>query len=476
MSSVTQLEKAAEKIAREGRRQNSDRNTGRGEASSIPTDALPKDADHLKIAERYIAQEAVSSGVRPVFALGALHTYSRAAGLWSPVSLDALAAAVGRMFSDYKLCRRNSDYKQIAALIATCAEDDDFFADAPGGVAAAGSFYRVTSSGEIAVETLTAEHRQRMSVVSAPDFEAAPPLLDALLDNAFGIGDAGDAQRELLQQGLGAALTGMLWRYRTVLMLYGASSTGKSTILEVLKCFFSPDRVGATNPQNWGHEYHAAALAGRALNLVGELDPTSPIPGGIFKAVTGGDVIEARHPNHRPFSFVCMAGHVFNCNRLPPTRDKSDAFFRRWRVVEFQNSIAPGQEIIGLAERIFAEEQAAVLGWLLKGAASLARRGSLPDTDNHRRLIEYWRAANNSALQFILDREYVEASKAGMKIPAQEVFAAYRKWANDVGLKPMGRNAFYEAIGDGGGRHGVTIADDRDGVKIVHGVSLRKCL
>lgn len=430
----------------------------------------------MQLAEAYIRSATLRDTVQPVFSLGAFYTYSTHGGLWRALSLDELAAEVGRMFSGYKLCKRHSDYRQIASLIATAAADDDFFVDAPGGIAAAGRFYRVARSGEIIDEPLAAEHRQRTSVQSAPDMDGHPPLLWRLLDNAFGIGDSGDAQRELLQMALGAAITGELWRQRVVVLLLGASSTGKSTLLEVLKSFLPADRVGATNPQNWGNEYHAAALAGRMLNLVGELDPTSPIPGGIFKAVTGGDVVEARHPTHRPFSFVCTAAHIFNANRLPPTRDKSDAFFRRWRIVEFRNSISVGSEIVGLAERIFNEEQAAVLGWLLEGASMLARRGSLPETENHKRMIEYWRAANNSALQFVLDREYIEPASPDYEIQAQELFVAYRKWSGDVGLKAMGRNAFYEALQDGGARQGVLLADDRNGVKVVHGISLRKCL
>lgn len=243
------------------------------------------------------------------------------------------------------------------------------------------------------------------------------------------------------------------------------------------KAFFPADRVGATNPANWTNEYHTAALAGRSLNLVGELDGTTPIQGGTFKAVTGGDVIEARHPTHRPFSFVCVAGHIFNCNRLPPTRDKSDAFFRRWRIVEFANSVAPGTEIIGLADRIFNDEQSAVLAWLLEGSAKLAKQGGFPHTDNHIRLIQYWRAGNNSALQFLLDPEYVDIAggKATVTpIAAKEVFALYRKWASEAGVKPMGRNAFYEAVADGAVRLGVVISDDKNGVKEIAGIGLKK--
>ena len=436
--------------------------------------AIQADADQLVLAERFIDSVEDQTGERPVFSLGSFYTYDKISCLWRPANLDAIAVQVGSKFPGHKLCKKLSDYRQIASIVATLTEEQDFFANALGGVAAGGEFYRISATGEIVSEVLDAGHRQRLSVPAVPDFAAKAPLLSKLLDNALGSDDAGLAQQRLLQMGLGAALARILWRYRMVLMLNGASSTGKSTILEILKSFFPPDSVGATNPQNWGNEYHAAALAGRVLNLVGELDPNVAIQGGIFKAVTGGDVVEARHPTHRPFSFVCTAGHIFNCNRLPPTRDKSDAFFRRWRIVEFGNSVAPGAEIIGLADKIIAEEQAAVLAWLLQGAADLVRNGGFPETENHSRLIQYWRAGNNSALQFVLDKEYVELARPEVPVSAQAAFTLYRKWACDVGVKVMGRNAFYEALGDGGGRLGVVVADDRSGLKTVFGIGLRK--
>ena len=449
MSNVTSLVKAAERLAT---------------------------PNQLTLAEQMLDILEEETSEPPVFSLGAVYLFNRPTGLWIPCTVDSLAIRIGREFCGNKLCRKASDYRQIASLVTALCEDETFFSEAPGGVTAGGEFYQVTKSGMVESKTVEANDRQRMCVAAKPEFDADAPLLNRLLDNALGKDGGGKAQKALLQMALGAALTCTLWRYRTVLMLFGLSSTGKSTLLEVLKRFFPADRVGATNPANWTNEYHAAALAGRSLNLVGELDGTTPIQGGTFKAVTGGDVIEARHPTHRPFPFVCTAGHIFNCNRLPPTRDKSDAFFRRWRIVEFSNSVAPGDEIIGLADRIFAEEQAAVLGWLLCGAANLAKRGSFPTTSNHDRLIQYWRAGNNSALQFLLDPEYIERygdSTTNPTLSAKEVFGLYRKWAHEVGVRPMGRNAFYEAIAEGAGRIGVVIDDDNDGVKRISGIGLK---
>src|SRR5690606_9156017 len=114
---------------------------------------------------------------------------------------------------------------------------------APAGIAADGQFWRVTAAGEIRSEPITPEHRQRMQVMQTPAFEAEAPLFFGILRNAFGEGADGDGQRELLQMGLGAALTRQLWRHRIALLLYGKTSTGKSTILEIFRALFPLDVI-----------------------------------------------------------------------------------------------------------------------------------------------------------------------------------------------------------------------------------------
>jgi len=434
---------------------------------------LPDSATQHEIAAHVIKTTTDETGRPPIHYQGAAYRIDPVDQLWKPWPKDRIEVDVASRYGTQKLCRRATDYRQIVGHLCQLCEDSEFFSGAPAGIAADGQFWRVTASGEIKSEPLTPEHRQRMQVMQTPAFEAEAPRFFGILRNAFGEGAEGEGQRELLQMGLGAALSRQLWRHRIALLLYGKTSTGKSTILEIFRSLFPLDVIGATSPQNWASEYYVAALAGKTLNIVGELDPHTPIPGGPFKAVTGGDVVEGRHPTHRPFSFVCEAAHIFNCNRLPPTRDKSDAFFRRWRIVEFSNPIPVGSEITGLAERITAEESGAVLGWLLDGAAKLAQRGSLPETGAHRRLIETWRSANNSALQFLTDAEYCKTGSNGPQ-PAALVFDNYRKWASTEGVKPLGRTGFYEAVADGGGRLGVTIFKDREGITTIEGVSLQK--
>lgn len=427
---------------------------------------LADDADHYKIASAVLDAIKRETGHRPIYALGQIWRVRDP--LWIPLSLDAVAVEVGQRFGGLKFCRRGGDFRSIAQLAAGIASADDFFDRAPVGVAGPANFWRIDpTTGETSIEPLAPEHRQRMRLRAEPDPEAEAPLWDRLLDYAFPPGSVDDQQRDLLQMLFGGALARSLWRHRVVALLLGATTSGKTTLLNVLANFFPADLVGGTNPQHWGSEYYIASLAGKLLNIVGELDPDEPIPGGAFKKVTGGDIVEGRHPTHRPFSFTSTAAHFFNANRLPPTVDRSDAFFRRWRIIQFTRTVPDDEVVVDLAERIFEEESGAVAAWMLAGAQRLAlAKGGVPETDQHRALMAKWRRANNSALQFLVDPAACVLDPTSETDGAQ-LFEAYKRWAAAAGVKAFGRNNFYDAIVDGAGRLGVTRDERRDGAVFI---------
>jgi len=428
------------------------------------------EADHYKIAAAFA--EKIGGEVPPVYSLGVLWTYRN--GLWVSLPVEAAAAGIGRSFGGLKYCRRGSDFSQIAKLACAQVADDHFFELAPAGIATPAGFWRVADDGGIVCEKLTPEHRQRMQLEVDPDFETETPLFDALLDQALGgiapDGDDGD-QIELLQMAAGGALARSLWRYRTAILLLGKTTTGKTTLMKIIKSVFPADQVAATSPQRWGNEYYTAALAGKAINVVGELDPHDPIPGGAFKNVVGNDPIDGRHPTHRPFTFVCQAAHFFNANKLPPTVDRSDAFFRRWRILSFEREVPEERIDPEYAEKVIVGEIGGVVAWMLNGAKKLATAKALPETPQHRAALTRWRVGNNSALQFLLDTAACRLDPS-YQVSGQELFAAYTRWAADAGVRAFGRNGFYEAIDEGAGRLGVRCKSTRGEAVNVVGVTL----
>lgn len=386
-------------------------------------------------------------------------------GLYRRMSAEAMQVEVARRYGGRKLCKKHSDFRQIVDHSAALFELPDFFEHAPPGVASAAGFHSLNEAGQVETVPLSLEHRQTWALPFAPEFEAEAPLLDGVLAAAFE-GDDPEAQTDLWWQVVGAALFGLMPRLQVALLMIGRERTGKSLLQRVLERVFPPEAVCAVSPSSWGHEYHVAALAGRRLNVVGELSDDAPIPAAAFKNVTGQNLVAGRHPTHRPFSFRCLAAHCFASNVLPPTTDRSEAFYRRWRVLRFPNTVPPERVDPELFDKIVANEMPAILASAFLGAQRVAQAGALRTTGPHLALMERWRHAANPLQQFLADDEWIDLDPEARSHTPTEVYEAYRKWAASCGFRnPFGRNHFIELLDATGATRGVAIK--RSGTRTV---------
>jgi putative DNA primase/helicase len=413
----------------------------------------------------------------PLADSGALYRYERRSGLWRRHEIDALARFVGEMIDETN-CKRVSDYRGIAQLVYSRARDDvahdaSPFDAAPPGIAADGVFFRLNCTKVERVK-LAPEHLARFAVPVAPDTKHPRPLFDALIAASFSTSDADHGeQRVLLQQHFGACVIGAAARMQKAMLWRGVERSGKSTLQEVMRSMFRAENVAAVPPHLWAHEYHCAALAGKVLNTVGEVDDKRPLTVA-FKNVVGRDLLHGRHVTHRPFSFRNEAAHVFNCNGFPPTEDQTNAFWDRWSGVEFRHTRPPENRDDRLAEKIIASELPGVLAWAIEGAQLLAEAGGrFIETVAHTAMIEKWRGRTDSVRSWLFDRDVVELLrdepddrqvKEYWLRTQTELHRHYCTWCQMARRHPLGLHTFGDALRNAFGVAG--LSEDRATHKI----------
>jgi P4 family phage/plasmid primase-like protien len=437
--------------------------TGAGRAIKVEADAAP--ATHFELAQRWISMRTVQEH-RPVYC-GGMFFVGQPDGLWGTLSIERVETEVAAMFGAEKLCRRGSDYRQIAHVCASSCDDPRFFDAAPLGMVTAKGFHQVESAGVVRTVSLSLDHRQVFRLAWVPDDEAAMPLFDGLLRTAFA-GDDCEEQMQVMQEVFGAVLLGLLPKLQRVALFLGKEGSGKSTLQRLVERLFPPEAVSAVSPFSWSKEYSVAALMGRRLNVVGELSDDAPIPAASFKNVTGQNLIEGRHPTHRPFFFTCTASHLFASNVLPPTTDRSDAMFRRWVILVFKNRVQADAIDPDLLDKIVAAEVPAILAWAIKGAERVSQAGRLHESAAQRAAIGRWKAAANPVLQFLLDPDSVELDRTAYALSTRTVYEQYRRWSSQAGFRnPFGRNHFLELLDSTGAQVGVAVKHS-----MVHGMRL----
>lgn len=375
---------------------------------------------------------------KPVGYQGTLYVISQS-NLWESKSVDMLIPIVADMHDGKEHCSRASDYRAISEHAIALVTDEKFFADAPTGLACPGGFYQVKDN-KISLVPLMPEHRQRVMLDFTPAMMPIP-LFDKFIGETFKSVHDGeeDQQTQLMQEIAGGIMLGTLHKFQTAILFYEPfGRAGKGTIEKQLRKLVPEEFHSAISPFKWGEDYHVAALAGKRLNVVGELPEDKPIPASAFKTVIGGDLVTGRHPTHRPITFTNEAAHLFMSNHMITTKDQSEAFFARWKIVEFPNSrLRLGLPLDkDLAQRIIDNELPGIAYWALEGAARLLSNGKLSDSAAHDRLIAKWRRTTNTLEEFIHDE--CELFQDG-SYKRSEFYVAYTEWCSENGRKPFSK-------------------------------------
>lgn len=386
------------------------------------------------------------NGHKPVGHQCSLFAVNPSTGLWERKSAELLIRMVAEMHDGKDHCSRASDYRAIAEHSISLATDDRFFTEAPNGLACPGGFYQI-SDNTISLLPLMPEHRQRVMLDFIP-VNMPTPQFDAFLHETFKSEYEGEEQQQihLLQEIAGGIMLGTLHKFQIAILFYEPfGRAGKGTIEKQLRRLVPAEFISAISPFKWHQDYHVATLAEKRLNVVGELPENEPIPSAAFKSVIGGDLVTGRHPTHRPITFTNEAAHLFMSNHMITTKDQSEAFFARWKIIEFPNSrLRLGLPLDkDLAQRIIDTELPGIAYWALKGAARLLRNGKLSESTAHDRLMAKWRRTTNTLEEFI--HECCELSVDG-NYRRSDFYVAYTEWCSDNGRKPFSKGRVKELL------------------------------
>lgn len=163
------------------------------------------------------------------------------------------------------------------------------------------------------------------------DIEATCPMIDKFLSDVLASPEDKDVFYEL-------AGFGLMKDYfmEKAFMFVGNGRNGKGKSIELLKRL-----VGASNCASVplsamdSNSPFINTLWKRYFNLAGDISSKDLKETGMFKQLTGRDLISANRKYLSVIEFANYAKLVFACNDLPRVYDYSDGFWERWVLLEF---------------------------------------------------------------------------------------------------------------------------------------------
>lgn len=399
---------------------------------------------HIEIAEQFLLMPEYKNLVA---CEGEMWLCDQKTHIWKKITLKNIGQQIASHFKSQQLCRRVSEYKALSELVYDRAERASFYEDAPKGIATPTSFYSICES-KLTQVTLNASHRARFQVDIEPSKEEPAMLLKTLRD-AFSPDDA-DEQIRQLRMFTGLAIFNLQHREQKALLLYGVGGSFKSGFQKIIEKLVRKEYLSAVSPIEWDQDYKKAALVGKLINLVPEINNDTVIPGAEFKSVVGCDRVTARETYGKAFSFLPGCAHWFNSNFFLTTRDQSDAFWRRWAIVHFSRSKPEKERDPNLAETIIKTELPMILNWAIEGVVDYLEN-KLFLSQAHEKLLDKWKRESNSVQGWISDSEcngVTEAEQKRASITLVDAYKKYEYWCRDNNFKVVSSKVYRSRMED----------------------------
>lgn len=205
------------------------------------------------------------------------------------------------------------------------------------------------------------------------------------------------------------------------LMLYGSNGrNGKSKLLQLLTTLLGVENTASISLQDLEEDDFATAnLFGKMVNVSADISNHAMRHTGMFKKVTGRDVIQANRKFKAYFKFVNYAKMIFASNELPMVYTVSEAFWLRWVIIEFPYQFLPEKEIKSLSPKekakariqdpdviknILSEEELnGLLLWSLEGLKRLFKNNDFSTNRTSKQVRQQWLRNSSSIRAFLED-------------------------------------------------------------------------
>jgi P4 family phage/plasmid primase-like protien len=200
-----------------------------------------------------------------------------------------------------------------------------------------------------------------------------------------------------------------------------------------------------------GTRFQTFPLVTAKVNISGEL-PTDmgasamAAMEGNFKHAVSGGTIEVERKGVDKTLERCRARFVMAGNSLPTFIDRSDAIWRRKRIIPFDVQIPERERNPDLAKSIIENELPGIFLWAVQGLADVIRTNSLPDCERGLAIKGEHRESCDHEMSFLMDS--YETADRTFRIKAIDLYKSYKEWCMDNGYRAKGESKFKNRVLD----------------------------
>jgi P4 family phage/plasmid primase-like protien len=299
-------------------------------------------------------------------------------------------------------------------------------------LADAGWNYCNLQNGVFNLTTLELESHQRDLFLTSQfgfsyDAEALCPRWLVFLNEVF---QSNQELVNLMQEAVGYTLTSET-RFEATFWLLGEGSTGKSTILRLLKRLMGSSAIELDLNTLARNSYQTVDIFGKRLITCSEVESGSKLAAGFIKRLVSGEELVARQIRSMTTRGETIGKLWWAMNELPHNSDKSNAIYRRVIILPCDNAIPKEKRNHNLLSEL-TQELPGIFNWAIEGWKRLQNRGYFPEVQEVTQAVEAYRSANDIEGSFLEDTEWIMPNE-NASIKASELYMGLKLWAERNG-------------------------------------------
>ena len=206
--------------------------------------------------------------------------------------------------------------------------------------------------------------------------------------------------------------------------------------------------VGRTYPLLCSQDFFedkfvSSQLYGTILNVAGDISDVTLSSSSVFKVLTGDDSISAQFKGKDRFEFFNRAKIIFSANMLPPTKDKTVGFYRRWVICELKSDMVQNPNPRLAAELL--EEKDGIFLWMVEGAKRL-QMNAVFSTPTGAEDLDAVYTEKSAPVTLFLRECCDEDERFESTITPEVLYREYRKWCVRSRKQKVSQREFIDAV------------------------------
>lgn len=262
--------------------------------------------------------------------------------------------------------------------------------------------------------------------------------------------------RSLMEEMIGYSMYRSLEKQVAFILVGAEGSNGKSTYTQILTHLLGAENCSSRDLSDFSTDKFASAdLFGKIANIGDDISGEYISDPSLFKSLTTGERVSAQRKFGQPFSFNPYATHIYSANRIPRVKDADGGVKRRMKIIPFDAHFDPTAPDFdgGIAMRIMYGGKECTADESMSYLIDLAIQGLHRVLDSNftvsqkcADLVEEYDKECNPTLEWC--EEYLDIHVSFDMMRRDDVYDAYRVWADRSGQKALSKNAMVRFINE----------------------------